>query len=50
MIAALATAVVHDEVAAERRLEDVLVRETDGVPLPFPQAEQDGGMPSILTF
>jgi hypothetical protein len=36
VIAGIATAFLHDEVSAERRWEDMLVREMDGVPLPFP--------------
>lgn len=40
VVAAIATAVFHDHVSTERRREDMLVRETDGIPLPFPQAEQ----------
>jgi hypothetical protein len=40
VIAALATAILHDQISAERRREDVLVRKTDGVSLSFLQAEQ----------
>jgi hypothetical protein len=29
----------HNQVSAEHRREDMLVREMDGIPLPFTQAE-----------
>jgi len=39
MVAAIATSVLHNQVSTKRRREDMLIREMDGVRLPFPQTE-----------
>jgi hypothetical protein len=40
MIAFVARALFHDQVSAERRWEDVLVREADSASFAVPEAEQ----------
>jgi hypothetical protein len=50
VIAFVASAVLDNQVSSERRREDMLVRKTHGVPLPFLQAEQALRHVAILLF